>query len=36
MTTKSAKPDIHVQYASHLNQCSGSGSVAGATLNFCA
>jgi hypothetical protein len=25
MTTKSAKPEIHVQYASHLNQCSGAG-----------
>ena len=29
MTTKSVKPESHVQYASHLNQCSGSGSRGG-------
>ncbi len=29
-------PDSHVVYASHLNQCSGSGNSGGATVNFCA
>ena len=31
---KSANPESHVVYASHLNQCSGSGSRSGATRNF--
>ena len=34
-TTSSAKPESHVVYASHLNQCSCSGSRGGATLYFC-
>ena len=31
----SAKPDSHVVYASHLNQCSGSGISVGASRYFC-
>ena len=31
---RSAKPDSHVQYASHLYQCSGFGSFGGATRNL--
>ncbi len=31
---RSANPDSHVQYASHLYQCSGFGSFGGATRNL--
>jgi len=34
MTTSSAKPEIHVQYASHLNQCNVAGNASGATRNL--